>query len=775
VGAGPLWTTPFSSKIYTMSQGFTTVRTASKDILARCLATEDITVEHRADAQTAYFDTDNRVLCLPVWKDMDNALYDMLVGHEVSHALHTPSTGWQEFIGDGPGSRMRHMFVNVIEDARIERLIKSQFPGLRRDFASAYKNLSERDLFEIAGKDITDLPLIDRLNLESKLGMLGLADIPFSTDEQQYVTRQNETKTFEEVVTLARELYEMQVEEDKQREQEQEESEEGQPAPGEGEGEEGEGQGSGPDSGDDDESGEGQGSSGADGDEESDESGSGSSGAEGNDESGEDSGQSMTDDTDDGESAESTEGEGESASDLSYDDYSNNQDCAGSTQNAFERGVNNMRDDECGDYRYSTLADANLDNIVVDHSVIADLWSPDRLNHWNEKRYVEHRATSAARLREYQNSIKATVGSMVQQFQMKQAADADKKTEIAKTGVLDTVTMINYRWSEDIFRKNEVHPEGKNHGMIIYLDWSGSMSGILQDTVEQLLVLVEFCRKVGIPYEVYAFSSNLYCPHERYGDEWDEWHKNQPEQWTKNRESDCDPHILQLYNFLSSRMNKRQYQDGLSNLWLLTEGICHYGGHPTPSCLNLGCTPLNEAIVCAMQQVPAFQSANGIQIVNTVFLTDGEGHSMGLRGYRGYGSKKGKSFVTDRRSKKNYDVSQNETDGLLEMLRDQTGTNLVGVRLHDAKNLNHMRWTIDNDAKFEELQKQYKTQNYITLPSAYDEYFIVKGNLKVETDALENLGDHESYTRIKNAFMKGGNRKKSSRVIASKMVDIFAA
>ena len=97
---------------------------------------------------------------------------------------------------------------------------------------------------------------------------------------------------------------------------------------------------------------------------------------------------------------------------------------------------------------------------------------------------------------------------MVQQFQMKQAADADRRTDVTKTGVLDTTSMINYRWSEDIFLKNEVHSDAKNHGMVMYIDWSGSMSGILKDTVEQLLVLVEFCRKVGIPYEVYAFSSN---------------------------------------------------------------------------------------------------------------------------------------------------------------------------------------------------------------------------------------------------------------------------
>ena len=82
----------------------TKIRTASKDILARAMAQEDITVEHRANAPSAYFDVKNRTLCLPVWKEMDNSVYDMLVGHEVSHALHTPADGWGEFV-DGNGTR----------------------------------------------------------------------------------------------------------------------------------------------------------------------------------------------------------------------------------------------------------------------------------------------------------------------------------------------------------------------------------------------------------------------------------------------------------------------------------------------------------------------------------------------------------------------------------------------------------------------------------------------------------------------------------------------
>ena len=68
----------------------------SKDVLARLLASENLIVEHSSDAATASFDTNARILTLPVWQDMSNSLYDMLVGHEVAHALWTPSDEWRD-------------------------------------------------------------------------------------------------------------------------------------------------------------------------------------------------------------------------------------------------------------------------------------------------------------------------------------------------------------------------------------------------------------------------------------------------------------------------------------------------------------------------------------------------------------------------------------------------------------------------------------------------------------------------------------------------------
>ena len=734
----------------------TTVNRATKDILAKCMATEDLRVIHDANAETAYFDTENRVLCLPVWKDMTNSTYDMLVGHEVSHALHTPKEGWQDFVGKGKGSRIRHMFINVVEDARIERMIKDKFPGLKRDFATAYGELHTQDLFQLKNRNIdTDMPLIDRLNLHFKLGLFGLETIPFTTDEQQYVTRMAETVTFEQVVELAKDLY-------GKHQDELEEEDENQPQSGSesGDGEQGDEQGS--------ESGQSNDDTG----EEQDGSQSGSEAEEGDDEDGSESGESQQDGDEAGEGDDDENGDGQQS--LDYDDYQEGCDTAGSTQNALENAVTDMRDSNSNGVRYHTLPSLNLDNCVVGYKEIDTMWeeyytmcadkSTERVASINKKRDENY-----AECAEFLQRTKTTVAQMVQHFQMKQAASADKRTNISKTGVLDTCSMINYRWSEDIFLKNETHEDGKNHGIVMYLDWSGSMSNILKDTVEQLLILTQFCQKVNIPFDVYAFTSNQIKGLDENG-----MACGDSLQHDRGQKDVLTVHKFSLMQFLSSDMKANEYKVAVQRLYGLALSNTTYYGHGYPHQMGLGCTPLNEAIQCALEQVPAFQAKHGVEIVNTVFLTDGDGHSMGARG--GYDDK---TIIHDPKTRKDYEKGNSgydaETQTYLRILRDRTGTNLIGIRLSDTRNVSNLRYRYFPEDETGTKVKEWKTNNFISIEGqGYDKLFIVKGNLKVATEALDALGTDASYAKIKNAFMKGSNNQKSSRVIATQMVDIIA-
>ena len=76
----------------------------------------------------------------------------------------------------------------------------------------------------------------------------------------------------------------------------------------------------------------------------------------------------------------------------------------------------------------------------------------------------------------------------------------------AKTGEIDMSRIHQYLLKDDIFKRATVIPDGKNHGVIMLVDWSGSMYDVIRETYEQTIVLTMFCRRVGIPHRVYAFT-----------------------------------------------------------------------------------------------------------------------------------------------------------------------------------------------------------------------------------------------------------------------------
>ena len=771
----------------------TPVKTSSKEVLARLLASENITVEHQASAETASFDVKNRVLTLPIWEDMTNDIYDMLVGHETAHAIWTPYEGWAETM-DRKGERYRQIyqtFVNIVEDARIERNIKAKFPGLRRDFYSAYRSLSTRDIFDIGNKDIEDLPLIDRINLHFKIG--SFLPVPFSAEEQSWVDKVGNTKTFEEVCDLSSDLFDYHVD------QSDDDEEEFTPPQtmgipvqmsGDDDDEDGEGENSGSDPSDGDE--EESGSDSSNGDEESDEESSGSGSDSSDDETSdeEDSGESMKDDTDDGDSAEGETKSGESNREsLGNADYKSDiAQYGGGTQNAFDRAISDMRDASSRERNYHNLPKFNSESVIIDYKQVHETIASSILESENQQRgfaYATSEATS------FTNKSRKTVNMMAQQFIRRQAADEHHRTSIAQTGILDVNKMINYKWSEDLFLRNEEIADGKNHGLVLFVDWSGSMSGIIEDTIKQMLQLVMFCKKVGIPFEVYSFSSQSALPPDwstLTSTEQAEWKESYqaPFSWPNEVDEDEENNPVSrnwlqqrfsLQNYLSSRMSSREFKDAMNHMMYLAIGFAsrHRWDNRTdgmycrtPRGHDLGSTPLNEAVVAALEIVPKFQNENKLQIVNTIFLTDGQASS----GFWGCGVP-GDNYVTDPKSKKSYSAVRGHkgeglTSALLDCLQDRTGANAIGIFLDTSKKINY--------GYTEEQIRSWKKDGFCSTDQAgYTEYFVVKADRKVDNDFLENLNDDASFTKIKNAFMKASSDRVNSRILLGRVIDLIAS
>ena len=169
-----------------------------KGSLAKCLATENLIIEHKK-VPTASFDVDRRVLTLPNWDRASATVYDLLVGHEVGHALFTDNVDWTVEYPDVPKD-----FVNVLEDVRVERLMKKKFAGLSRTFYNGYNELNDEDFFSTRDEDLDKCSFIDRINLYFKIG--AFHNIAFSDEENEFLTRASQTETFDDVLRLSKDV-----------------------------------------------------------------------------------------------------------------------------------------------------------------------------------------------------------------------------------------------------------------------------------------------------------------------------------------------------------------------------------------------------------------------------------------------------------------------------------------------------------------------------------------------------------------------------------------
>ena len=170
-----------------------------KSTLVKLLAEEDVTVSYQK-VPTASFNPNTREVTLPIWKDKSESVMDMMSLHEVGHALYTPL----DLLEKGFKKQVKHSFLNVLEDVRIEKMIQDKYLGSVRVFKKAYTELLEKDFFNINGKDLSKLNLIDRINMHYK----NVPNIPFSNDELEWVDKANQTKTSDDVLNLAIELQE---------------------------------------------------------------------------------------------------------------------------------------------------------------------------------------------------------------------------------------------------------------------------------------------------------------------------------------------------------------------------------------------------------------------------------------------------------------------------------------------------------------------------------------------------------------------------------------
>ena len=589
-----------------------------KSNLAKLMATENITVIHKK-IPTAYFDVKNRILACPTFKDdMSNELYDLFMGHEVGHALYTPYEGLHSTLKQ---NRTLKGYLNVIEDVRIEKGIKNKYAGLRKSFYKAYDELMQRDFFGLKGRDLQTLALIDKINLITKCG--SRVSIDLNEEETEWLKKAESCKTWEDVVEVSEALYNW-SKENETRDEEDKTVTTQQVPDFEDDEEENEEEGNSYDLGQDDD----------EDDEDEEEVGSSSSNEDGEDEEQEES--------------EQIRETGKKGGDATDENFAQHDDEDGAREALTEHNAHNNEDmfvDE--NARIKTFIDLKkkfkqnpVDDILYSYDKVLNDWRKFRGEEGTDQELLKKGETYRKYL---QSKNKKIVSHMAKEFEMRQTAMRSLKAYTGKSGDLDMNRLAKYQIVDDIFKRVTYIPDGKNHGVNVLLDWSGSISYELEDLIEQSIILAEFCRLVQIPFRVYAFSDQIETE-DAY---------------------DYASRGGKLVEFLSNEMNSRQYTEMLNNMSLLMLNKFHddvfysytnlkkkrreeynkifgiyiddenawdvrykpgFNGSHRPHNYRLGGTPLNHTLVGLRKFLPEFNKKYGIEKSILTVITDGYSH-----------------------------------------------------------------------------------------------------------------------------------------------------
>ena len=709
-----------------------------KGNLARLLATENLVVEHRK-IPTAQFNVDTRVLTLPLWDRATNIVYDLLVGHEVGHALFTPNEDWRDAVGCPKD------YINVVEDARIEKLMKRKYPGLRKSFAGGYKELNEQDFFSIKDENLDDFSLIDRINLHFKIG--ASAFIPFSDEEEIFVTRTENVETFDEVLQLANDIYKFSKKELNQVEQAPEEMVAQQSSQG--------GGGMTQDGGDTDNAND-------------------NSNEDGNANEGSPVG-NQSQQKQEGDDNGGVEEPGEEGS---------------KTQDAFDRAAEKFTNMHSSNPIYIEIPErVVLSDYVADWTEVHN-WIDNQRDAWiGDGGYARDESYQDVdnAYREFRKQSQKEVNYLVKEFECRKSADAYARAGQSKTGVLDTSKLHTYRYNEDIFKKITILPDGKNHGLIFILDWSGSMQEVLLSTVKQLLNLTAFCKKVQIPFEVYAFTNDYNCV--RRASENKSEYPSHEEYFASLGCSDgkvfLHKDMFHLMNFISSRSNGKEYERMCLNLFREAYAYVRYACYPTTQGIGLSGTPLNESIIMLNYLIPEFKKKNDLQKVNVCILTDGES-CQATYGRKFYDEYTDTTNVRPRRLDNNcilrdrktgivypgFDGWEGNTNIFLRQVRDRnSGVNVIGFRVMGSGGLSSFVSSYGDSKYYHEVQKQWKKEKsaIIPFPQGYTALYAIANNVLDEKVEF-SLETGAKKTEITKAFKKMLGKKSSNKKLLNSFI-----
>jgi len=622
--------------------------------------------------------------------------------------------------------------------------MKRKYAGLPKTFFTGYKELQGMDFFKLSGIDVNEMGIADRLNLYFKIG--NFIDIDFNEEEKTFVSMIKSAETFDDVLEYSKVIWEYAKEELEEKKKEQEKIEE---MKAQVEMEDG------------------------DGDNEK-EYQTTTQGTEGESQKSDVENEDEWDDEDDG---------------LDYDDqaYSKGGISLGDEPKA--ETVENLEEslkDLVNEAGRETLYVEKPNDLDLDKVIIPNWFIHKNIDfEWRENTTSDF-FNADKEFDEFRVSARKEVNYLVKEFEMKKSASAYARAATARTGMLDMSKLHTYQYCEDIFKKVTVLPDGKNHGLVFILDWSGSMSYIMKDTIKQLYNLIWFCRKVQIPFEVYAFT-NCHPYH----------NTREESRYTAKNNLVCIEESFSLMNLFTSNVNVRTLDHQMRNIYRMATRFGYSSvswddrdRFQVPIGMGLSGTPLDESLMCLHQIIPQFKKDNKVEKVQCVVLTDGEAYTPSFHNevqrhwedepYMGRAAIWSGTFLRDRKLGKTYRVKDSTfgfTEVLLDNLKDTFPTvNFIGIRLLGSRDAGsfirrYHGWT---DEEYNKIMKGWKKNRSVSIKtSAYDTYFGLSTTALASDDEFE-VKEDATKAEIKRAFGKSLKGKKMNKKILSEFIELVA-
>ena len=692
----------------------------SLSIFAKALASENLSFSFSKEAETASFDVKSRHLVMPMW-DVTDTVKTMLVAHEISHALWTPYERSEELmkaaIADGYNAMLLQRIANVIEDVRIEKLMKQKFPGTRRDFFLGYKEIAELDLFGFKKMDLPKAGFLNRLNIHFKFGIPGFIPMTFEGNEQEVVDMVDGVVNFDQVFEVAKFLYNHPSMKELREKME-------------------------------------------------------AAAAKG-DKQGEKEQKKMVGDKNE------VPGEFMRKNGEYYNDGV-----------VTITGVKNLSE-----------------YIISTESILNDFNGNEGNNTLNLDEY-----------RKFVRESDAFVRQLVAQFERKKAADEIRRERPKQTGMLNLDRLHQYKTHDDIFLSKIVKQDGKNHGIVFMLDFSGSMGCTIGHAYLQVLQLVWFCEKAKIPFEVFGFT-DVYCLKiPGYEEAYREWQKSNPtgfnydfdQVWNAGKLKRECPTAMEVGS--ARLMNIASSKDDAAKRERLCAFI--YEAYVTQTraasrLISLNGTPTVECVSLASQFMVDWVKENNIQIPTIMVVTDGCcNHVNTLKSDNLYHFSTEQSSLTVANeildtiyvvpAKYVKSGLPNAMIGsMLDSLRNKLNARCIGMYVMSGRSLG-IRAYEQFCMSAEEQEKLRDAQSYQGSPletsdrfkaateafkegclvlhedtfPGYDSYFLIQTPKPVKDE--EATATTGNFTKVKNAFIKTMGKRAGSRVFLSRYVDIVA-